>query len=129
VSGTRTARPRLGAGRPVPPRWSGFPSNRKRRVPGASSTSLNGRKFRPARKGADLAVVGALGMELVDGWYAWAHGEGSVPYVLLSTMEKLLQMAGVVVFARPQAGSRSKMPCTSAAWKRATRLVGGTGSV
>lgn len=37
-------------------------------------------------------------MELVDGWYAWAWGEDSVAYVLLSTAEELLEMAGVAVF-------------------------------
>ncbi|MBE9015932.1 hypothetical protein IQ272_07260 [Chroococcidiopsidales cyanobacterium LEGE 13417] len=43
-------------------------------------------------------VSGALGMELVSGYYASIHGEETVAYSILTVVEELLEMLGIVVF-------------------------------
>lgn len=45
-----------------------------------------------------LYVGGALGLELPGGWYAEAYGKRSVPYAMLSTLEEILEMVGILVF-------------------------------
>lgn len=45
-----------------------------------------------------LYVVGALGMEAVDGLYASFYGESNIIYYLLTQIEEILEMLGVVVF-------------------------------
>jgi hypothetical protein len=46
-----------------------------------------------------LYVSGALLMELFDGWYVGRYGDNTV-YKLLSGVEDLLEMAGVILFIR-----------------------------
>lgn len=48
---------------------------------------------------AGLFLGGAVGMELVGGGYAAAHGQDLI-YSLLATVEESLEMAGVIVFIR-----------------------------
>lgn len=43
-----------------------------------------------------LFVIGAIGMELVGGWYA-ANGSPDMGYVLIATVEESLEMLGAVV--------------------------------
>lgn len=45
-----------------------------------------------------LYVAGALGMEAVDGTYASFYGGSNVVYSLLTHIEEILEMLGVVVF-------------------------------
>jgi hypothetical protein len=45
-----------------------------------------------------LYLGGALGIEAVSGREAWLHGEESVTYHLIVTLEELLEMSGLVVF-------------------------------
>ncbi len=45
-----------------------------------------------------LFVGGAIGMELVDGWYASINGTDNLVYDLLTTIEETLEMLGVAVF-------------------------------
>ncbi|MEZ0326349.1 MAG: hypothetical protein ACAH95_10625 [Fimbriimonas sp.] len=42
-------------------------------------------------------ITGALGLELIGGWYAARNGLDNWGYVLLTTIEETLEMAGVVV--------------------------------
>ncbi len=44
-----------------------------------------------------LFVGGALGMELIDGWYASIKGENLI-YAMMSTLEEMLEMLGIAVF-------------------------------
>ncbi|MEW5791898.1 MAG: hypothetical protein AB1790_10555 [Pseudomonadota bacterium] len=46
-----------------------------------------------------LYVGGALGLEFVSGNYAALHGEESLSYAMLTTVEEVLEMAGLAVFA------------------------------
>jgi len=43
-------------------------------------------------------VSGAIGMELVGGYYYGLHGGANFPYVILATVEEGLEMAGIIVF-------------------------------
>jgi len=45
-----------------------------------------------------LFVGGSIGMELVGGAYAELHGEDNPTYMLMSTVEETMEMAGVIVF-------------------------------
>lgn len=45
-----------------------------------------------------LFVGGALGLELLEGYYASAAGPGNLTYALLAALEEVLEMAGVAVF-------------------------------
>ena len=45
-----------------------------------------------------LYVGGALGMEVVDGLYAVSYGRSSFGYFLLTQVEEVLEMLGVIVF-------------------------------
>lgn len=48
---------------------------------------------------AVLYVGGAMGLEMVGGYYAWRTGtEQSFAYALITTGEELLELSGVVVF-------------------------------
>jgi hypothetical protein len=47
-----------------------------------------------------IYVGGALGMEMLDGWYADIHGYENWTYVLLTTIEEAMEMAGAIVFAK-----------------------------
>lgn len=45
-----------------------------------------------------LFVVGALGLELVEGWYFGINGRENITYVLFQTVEETLEMVGMVLF-------------------------------
>jgi hypothetical protein len=45
-----------------------------------------------------LYIAGALGVELLGGYYADKLGFNSIPYILVSLLEETLEMLGVVVF-------------------------------
>lgn len=45
-----------------------------------------------------LYVGGALGMELVGGYYTELHGQNNLGYALLTNLEEVLEMIGVLVF-------------------------------
>lgn len=47
---------------------------------------------------ASLYVGGALGMEMIGGWLTETVGQTDVRYVAATTIEELLEMAGVVLF-------------------------------
>jgi hypothetical protein len=58
------------------------------------------RRFRnPMFLAGVVYVSGALGMELLDGWYADLHGENTT-YLLLTAIEETLEMAGATLFIR-----------------------------
>ena len=44
-------------------------------------------------------LSGALGMELIDGWYLDRHSENTI-YYLLTMVEEVLEMAGVILLIR-----------------------------
>lgn len=48
--------------------------------------------------GGALFVTGALGMELVGGWYDELHGRDNLTYGLITMCEELLEMLGIIVF-------------------------------
>jgi hypothetical protein len=41
---------------------------------------------------------GALGMEMVDGYYASLYGDNNFVYVVLTTIEEFFEMVGIAVF-------------------------------
>jgi hypothetical protein len=45
-----------------------------------------------------IFVSGALGMEMVDGYYASLYGEKNYIYVVLTTIEEFFEMVGIAVF-------------------------------
>ena len=45
-----------------------------------------------------IYVSGALGFEMLGGWYAERHGEVSIVYAMLYTFEETLEMAGIALF-------------------------------
>jgi hypothetical protein len=49
---------------------------------------------------ATLYLGGALGMEMVGGWYNEKHGPENLGYVACFTIEESLEMAGVIYFIR-----------------------------
>jgi hypothetical protein len=48
--------------------------------------------------GGTLYVGGALGMELIGGYYASLHGQENLTFAMLSTIEEVGEMAGVLTF-------------------------------
>ena len=48
--------------------------------------------------GGTLYVGGALGMELVGGYYASLHGHRNLVFALLTTIEEAGEMADVLIF-------------------------------
>jgi hypothetical protein len=49
---------------------------------------------------ASVFLGGALGLELIGGWYADLHDKDNVGYMLLATIEETLEMAGIILFIR-----------------------------
>ena len=47
---------------------------------------------------AFIYLSGTLGMEMITGQYATLYGQRNLPYALLTTIEELLEMSGVLVF-------------------------------
>ena len=47
---------------------------------------------------ASIFFSGALGMEMIGGYYAASHGMQNFQYSILATVEEGLEMAGVIVF-------------------------------
>jgi hypothetical protein len=45
-----------------------------------------------------IYVAGSLGVETIGGYYHHQYGAGSIFYVLLTTIEELLEMMGIVIF-------------------------------
>jgi hypothetical protein len=46
-----------------------------------------------------IYVGGALGMELIEGYYASLHGgQGNMPFAILATIEEACEMTGILVF-------------------------------
>ncbi|MBE9042510.1 hypothetical protein IQ235_17200 [Oscillatoriales cyanobacterium LEGE 11467] len=45
-----------------------------------------------------LAVGGAFGVELINGYYKYLHGEDNFGYIALSTLEEMMEMLGIVLF-------------------------------
>jgi len=43
-------------------------------------------------------VTGAIGLEMVGGWYSEEHGNANPAYVTIQTIEELLEMVGVLIF-------------------------------
>jgi hypothetical protein len=59
---------------------------------------LNGETRRQFLFAGFLYVGGALGVELVNGWYADRYGDDNFPYAILTTIEESMEMLGIVVF-------------------------------
>lgn len=49
-------------------------------------------------KAGTLYVGGALGMELIDGYYAKIYAQNNITYFVLTTIEESLEMFGILVF-------------------------------
>jgi uncharacterized membrane protein len=49
---------------------------------------------------AGLYLGGALGMEMLGGWYREAHGYAGLGYALMTTVEESLEMLGSIYFIR-----------------------------
>ncbi len=49
---------------------------------------------------ATVYLGGAIGMELIGGSFAEAHGMQNLPYIMIVTLEESLEMAGVIIFIR-----------------------------
>ena len=47
---------------------------------------------------AGLYVGGAIGLEMLGGWYAESHGAQNWPYTIIATLEETFEMVGLVVF-------------------------------
>lgn len=47
---------------------------------------------------AGLYVGGAIGLEMLGGWYAESHGSENWPYTIIATLEETCEMSGLVVF-------------------------------
>ncbi len=47
---------------------------------------------------AGLYVLGALGMELIQGYYASQYGFNNIRFVILVTLEEVLENSGIIVF-------------------------------
>jgi hypothetical protein len=45
-----------------------------------------------------LFVGGALGMEMIDGWWASLRGTVNLGYALLTTLEEAMEMSGIALF-------------------------------
>jgi hypothetical protein len=49
---------------------------------------------------AFLFVGGAIGIELIGGWFDEVYGYDNLSYNLISTVEESFEMAGLIVFIR-----------------------------
>lgn len=47
---------------------------------------------------AAIYLGGALGVELIEGWYREGHGSANMPYHLLVSLEEGMEMAGIIMF-------------------------------
>ena len=47
-----------------------------------------------------IYIGGAIGMEMIGGWYFELHGSANLTYIMTSTVEESMEMAGVVIFIR-----------------------------
>jgi hypothetical protein len=45
-----------------------------------------------------IYVASALGIEMVGGWYFERFGGNQIPYIVLTTIEETLEMAGILIF-------------------------------
>jgi len=45
-----------------------------------------------------LFIGGALGIELIGGWYSSIIGEDNIMYLLITTLEEIFEMLGIAVF-------------------------------
>jgi hypothetical protein len=45
-----------------------------------------------------IYVASALGIEMVGGWYFEQFGGSQIPYIILTTVEETLEMAGILIF-------------------------------
>jgi hypothetical protein len=45
-----------------------------------------------------LFVTGAIGAEMVGGWYSEQHGNANPPYVAIQTIEEVMEMVGILIF-------------------------------
>ena len=61
-------------------------------------TALPGRTRWFFLTAGSIYVLGAVGLEAISGHEAALYGEQSAPYQVISTLEELLEMTGVVVF-------------------------------
>lgn len=43
---------------------------------------------------------GALGMEMLGGWYSALHGRANLPYLLLADIEECMELGGLLLFLR-----------------------------
>lgn len=53
---------------------------------------------------ATLYLGAAIGFELIEGWHVERHGKDNPIYIVLTTLEESLEMAGVIVFIRALLG-------------------------
>ena len=53
---------------------------------------------------AALYLGAAIGFELIEGWHVERHGKDNPIYIVLTTLEESLEMAGVIVFIRALLG-------------------------
>ncbi len=60
-------------------------------------SKLPRRTWRLLACAAALFLAGALGVELLGGWWASANGKGNVVYVVLTSIEELLELSGLAV--------------------------------
>ena len=51
-----------------------------------------------------LFVTGAIGAEMVGGWYLEQHGSATPLYVAIQTVEEALEMVGILVFISSMLG-------------------------
>lgn len=49
---------------------------------------------------AALFLGGAIGLELIEGWYSELYGKEQTAYIALTTCEELFEMLGVIIFIR-----------------------------
>ncbi|MBZ8178940.1 hypothetical protein [Oscillatoria salina] len=47
-----------------------------------------------------IYLLGTLGLEAIGGWYVYNYGKGTIPYMVLFTLEESLEMVGIVIFIR-----------------------------
>lgn len=47
---------------------------------------------------AGLYILGALGIELIQGYYASQYGFNNIRFVILVTLEEVLEISGIIVF-------------------------------
>jgi len=60
--------------------------------------SLPARTRRLVIIAGSIYVAGALGMDVPEGLYAFRHGMETFPYALMTTVEEVMEMAGLTVF-------------------------------